>query len=67
MKTKLTEQNKNDIRAAVLHTGEALYLTGGQIVVGKDGCQPSNSSCIATGPWVYDDSDTTIDDIEAAL
>lgn len=50
-----------------LDSGEALYLHRGEILVGRDGCQPSNSACIAVGPWAYQDADVTMDEIEAAL
>ena len=35
--------------------GQALYLVDDKVVLGKDGCQPSNSMCLAVGPT--DDED----------
>ena len=64
---KLTEQNITDIKNAKIEEGEALYLIAGEIEVGQDGCQPSNSSCIAAGPFEYADSDLTIEEIEENL
>ena len=67
MKVKLTEAQIKAIKEAKLEKGEALYLIGEEIEVGQDGCQPSNSACIVTGPWDYFNYDTTIEEIEESL
>ena len=33
-----------------VESGEAVYLTWGGVELGRDGCQPSGSLCIVTGP-----------------
>lgn len=33
-----------------LAEGQALYLVDGALELGRDGCQPSNSICVAVGP-----------------
>lgn len=64
---KLTDHQKQVIKTQRLDSGEALYLHRGEIFVGRDGCQPSNSACIAVGPWAYQDADVTMDEIEDNL
>lgn len=33
-----------------LEADQAMYLANGEIEIGRDGCQPSNSLCLAVGP-----------------
>ena len=37
-------------KECTLENGEAIYLVGDEVVLGKDGCQPSNSLCLAIFP-----------------
>lgn len=64
---KLTQEDIKHIKNANIDLGEALYLIDGEIEVGLDGCQPSNSSCIAVGPFDYSDGNLKIEEIESSL
>ena len=52
--------NASEIARKVANTdledGQALYLINGEIVEGKDGCQPSNSCCLLVGPAIAGDA-----------
>lgn len=49
------EQIIKDARAFAVADGEAMYLVGDRVELGRDGRQPSNSMCLAVGPT--DDED----------
>lgn len=63
------------LKTMTLSKGEAVYLIGGEIVRGKDGCQPNNSACLLVGDWDGDEEDFAVasmdwidwDDVEAAI
>ena len=49
------EQIIADAKRIKVADGEALYLVGTEVILGKDGCQPSNSMGLCVGPT--DDED----------
>ncbi len=50
-----------------LSAGQAIYLVGDSIELGKDGCQPSNSLCLAVGPTDDVDWSAVLDAVENHL
>ena len=58
--TENIEKAESIIATAKRHTvadGQALYLVGEEVVLDNDGCQPSNSMCLAVGPTDDEDWD----------
>ena len=44
---------------------EAIYYVHGEVVIGRDGCQPTNSKCLCVGDVEMEESDWQ--DVEAEL